>query len=236
MWLLNSSIGRKLIMSISGLFLILFLLFHMSMNVVAVISGDAYNAICEFLGANWYALVGTLVLAGGFLIHIIFASWLTLLNKKARGSQVYARHEMPKGVEFASQNMYVLGAIVIAGLILHFTQFWAKMQFVEIVGSGDAVLGGVAIDPADGAAFISYYFSNPIFCILYLIWFVALWFHLTHGFWSALQTIGWNNNIWFDRLKCISNIFATVIFIGFALVVVAFYLKSVCPSFGFIGA
>ena len=67
--LFTSSIGRKLIMSISGLFLILFLLFHMSMNLAAVFSTEAYNAICEFLGANWYALVGTLVLAAGFVVH-----------------------------------------------------------------------------------------------------------------------------------------------------------------------
>ena len=71
--LFTSSIGRKLIMSISGLFLVLFLLFHMSMNLAAVFSTEAYNAICEFLGANWYALVGTLVLAAGFLVHIIYA-------------------------------------------------------------------------------------------------------------------------------------------------------------------
>ena len=80
--LFTSSIGRKLIMSISGLFLVLFLLFHMSMNLAAVFSTEAYNAICEFLGANWYALVGTLVLAAGFLVHIIYASLLSLPTKR----------------------------------------------------------------------------------------------------------------------------------------------------------
>ena len=84
MWLIDSSIGRKLIMSITGLFLILFLIFHMSMNAVAIFSGESYNAICEFLGANWYALVGTAVLAGGCVLHIIFATILTLRNQKAR--------------------------------------------------------------------------------------------------------------------------------------------------------
>ena len=67
MWLFNSSIGRKLVMSLSGLFLILFLTFHLAMNFVAVFSGEAYNMVCEFLGANWYALVGTLILALGFV-------------------------------------------------------------------------------------------------------------------------------------------------------------------------
>ena len=231
MWLLKSSIGKKLIMSISGLFLILFLLFHMSMNVVAVLSGDAYNAICGFLGANWYALAGTLVLAGGFLVHIVFAFILTLQNQKARGSQSYACSETPKGVEFASQNMFVLGVIVASGLVLHLAQFWYKMQFAEMMGQHEIALGTAVVHPADGAAFIEYWFSSPLICALYLIWFAALWFHLTHGFWSALQTIGINNAVWFNRLRWISYIFATGVFGGFALVVVTFFLKSILKDF-----
>ena len=226
MWLLKSSIGKKLIMSISGLFLILFLLFHMAMNVVAVFSGDAYNAICEFLGANWYALAGTLVLAGGFLVHIVFAFILTLQNQKARGGQGYAYSTTPKEVKFASQNMFVLGAIVVAGLILHLAQFWYKMQFAEIIGLHEVALGTAVAHPADGVAFIQYWFSSPLICVLYLVWFAALWFHLTHGFWSALQTIGLSNSVWFNRLRWLSTIFATVIFGGFAFVVVVFFLKS----------
>ena len=71
MWLLNSSIGKKLIMSISGLFLVLFLLFHLSMNVAAVFSGEAYNMVCSLLGSNWYAVAATLVLAAGVVIHFV---------------------------------------------------------------------------------------------------------------------------------------------------------------------
>jgi succinate dehydrogenase / fumarate reductase cytochrome b subunit len=227
-WLLCSSIGKKLIMSISGIFLILFLLFHMSMNLAAIFSTEAYCMICGLLGTNWYALIGTAVLAGGFLVHIVYAFILTLQNQKARGDQSYACSETPKGVDFASQNMFVLGAIVALGLIMHLVQFWYKMQFAELMGHHAIELGGGMVSTADGAAFIAYWFSNPIICILYLIWFAALWFHLTHGFWSALQTIGWNNQIWFNRWKCISNIFATFVFLGFASVVVAFYIKSIC--------
>ena len=86
LFILNSSIGRKLVMSITGLFLVLFLTFHMCMNIVALFSAEAYNMICEFLGANWYALVGTAVLAAGFIIHIIYALVLTIQNRKARGN------------------------------------------------------------------------------------------------------------------------------------------------------
>lgn len=219
MWLSNSSIGRKVVMSISGLFLILFLTFHMSMNLVAVISEDAYNAVCKFLGANWYALVGTLVLAAGFVVHIIYAFWLTLQNRKARGNDRYAVNARPKNVEWASQNMLVLGIIVLLFFVLHLAQFWFKMQFNEITG----ILPDV--NPHDGAALIRETFSNPLFAVLYLVWFIAIWFHLTHGFWSAMQTTGINNKVWFERWKTISNIFATLIFIGFAVVVIYFYVR-----------
>ena len=119
--LFTSTIGRKLIMSISGLFLILFLLFHMSMNIAAVFSTEAYNAICEFLGANWYALAGTLILAAGFVVHIIYASILTLHNRSSRGTQRYAVEATPKSVTWASRNMFVLGLVVVLGLLLHLT-------------------------------------------------------------------------------------------------------------------
>ena len=115
MWLSNSSIGRKVVMSVTGVALILFLTFHMSMNLVALFSEDAYNMVCEFLGANWYALVATVALAALFVIHIIYAFWLTMLNRKARGSERYAVSEKPKTVEWASQNMLVLGLVVILG-------------------------------------------------------------------------------------------------------------------------
>ena len=72
MWLLNSSIGKKVVMSLTGLFLILFLTFHMSMNLVAIFSEEGYNMVCEFLGANWYALAGTAVIAAGAVLHILF--------------------------------------------------------------------------------------------------------------------------------------------------------------------
>ena len=222
MWLLNSSIGRKLIMSISGLFLILFLLFHLCMNIAAVFSGEAYNMVCELLGTNWYALVGTLVLAAGVVIHFAYAIMLTLQNRKARGTDRYATTTRPKGVEWASQNMFVLGVIVILGLILHLTHFWANMMLAELAG----IHGEIA--PTDGAAFINFYFQgNIVNTVLYLIWFAALWFHLTHGFWSAIQTLGWNNNLWLSRWECISKWVATIICGLFAIVTIIFYINGV---------
>ena len=220
--LLTSTIGRKLIMSVSGLFLVLFLLFHMSMNLAAVFSTEAYNAICEFLGANWYALAGTLILAAGVVVHLVYATVLTLHNRSSRGSQRYAMTAEPEGVTWASRNLYVLGIIIVLGLLLHLYNFWYNMQFAEIIGNHE--LG--PFPPADGAAYIAALFSSPVYCIIYLVWFAAIWFHLTHGFWSAFHTIGWDNQTWLPRLKRIANVVATIVFLCFALVVIVFYLRS----------
>ena len=132
MWLLKSSIGKKLIMSITGLCLILFLTFHLCMNLVALFSTEGYNMICEFLGANWYALAATMLLGAGVVIHILYAFILYLQNRKARGNDAYAVAKKPKEVEWASQNMLALGVIVFVFLGLHLYNFWAKMQLVEI--------------------------------------------------------------------------------------------------------
>ena len=167
MWLINSSVGRKFVMSITGICLVLFLTFHGCMNVVAVFSGEAYNKICEFLGANWYAVAATLALAAHAVIHILYAFILTLQNRKARGSNRYAVTSKPEKVEWTSQNMLVLGIIVLIGLLLHLYDFWYNMMFAELFG----VVG--QISPTDGFAFIQQTFSNPVFAVLYLVWFFA---------------------------------------------------------------
>lgn len=225
-FLINSSVGKKLVMSITGAFLVLFILFHMSMNLTAIISPEGYNMICELLGANWYALVGTAVLALGVVIHFIYALILTLDNYRARGTQRYAVTVREPGVDWASKNMLVIGFIILAGLVLHLFNFWAKMQLVEVLGGHANSLG---YHPADGAALIAYTFSQWYYVVIYLLWFAALWFHLTHGVWSMFQSAGWANDTWYPRLKCVANIVATLVFLGFAAVVVVYFLRSICP-------
>lgn len=207
MWLTNSSVGRKVVMSVTGLFLVLFVTFHALMNAVALISFEAYDKICEFLGANWYAVLGTLILAGGFAIHIIFAFILTFQNRKARGNNRYEVTSRPKSVEWASQNMLVLGIIVAGVMILHLTQFWAKMQLPEMMGE----------HVMNGTFYLKATFSQLWVLPVYLIWFAALWFHISHGFWSAFQTLGTANDKWITRWQCISKWWATIVFILFAV-------------------
>ena len=225
-FLSNSSLGKKLVMSVTGAFLVLFILFHMSMNITAIISPEAYNMICELLGANWYALAGTAVLALGVFVHFLYAVILTLNNYKARGSQRYAVTVQEPGVAWASKNMLVLGFIILGGLLIHLFNFWSKMQLVEILGGHENSLG---LDPADGASLIAYTFSQWYYVVIYLLWFAALWFHLTHGVWSMFQSVGWANDTWYPRLKGLATVVASIVFLGFAAVVVVYFVQSICP-------
>ncbi len=208
-------------MSVTGIALILFLTFHCAMNIVALFSGKAYNAICELLGANWYAVAATLGLAALAVIHIVYAFILTAQNRKARGDNRYEVSTTVNGTnvveKWASSNMLVLGIIILLGLLLHLFNFWYNMMFAELFPSihFDAA-------PADGFGKIINTFSNPLFVVLYVIWIVAIWFHLSHGFWSALQTLGWSGKTWECRIKWIGLIYVTLLMLGFLVVVLAF--------------
>ena len=217
MWLINSSIGRKVVMSVTGIALILFMTFHCCMNVAALFSGEAYNTICELLGANWYAVAATLGLAALAVCHIVYAFILTAQNRRARGSERYAVTDRPTKVEWASQNMLVLGIIVVLGLLLHLFNFWYNMMFAELVGME------TVLSPSDGFGLMKETFGNPVFVVLYVIWLVAIWFHLSHGFWSAMQTLGWNGKVWFCRWKAIGIAYVTILMVCFLVVVLAFF-------------
>lgn len=207
MWLTSSSIGRKFVMAITGIALVLFVTFHVLMNAVALIWPTAYNQVCEFLGANWYALVASMGLALLFIIHIVYALWLTVQNRAARGTDRYCVNARQPQVEWSSKNMLVLGIVVLAFLVVHLIQFWAKMQLQELQHAELSVLPqlqGAPCPPAMGTLFLQMAFSEVWTPIIYIIGFVALWFHMTHGFWSMFHTVGWDNNTWLPRLKSIA--------------------------------
>lgn len=206
MWLTCSSIGRKFIMALTGACLLLFVTAHCILNSVAIIWPTAYNQICALLGANWYAIIASIGLAVLFLLHIIYATWLTVQNRKARGVDRYAVTARPKQVEWSSRNMYVLGIVILAFLVVHLIQFWAKMQLAELCG-----VEAEGIPAQAGTLFLDLAFRQPWTLIVYVIGFVALWFHMTHGFWSMFQSVGWDNDIWIKRLKCIGCWWVTIV-------------------------
>jgi succinate dehydrogenase / fumarate reductase cytochrome b subunit len=215
-WLIKSSIGRKFVQSISGLFVILFLLFHVCMNLVLIFNYETYNFLAnKVLGANWWAIVGTVVIFFGFGVHIIYSIILTLQNRKARGNIRYESSSKTP-VAWSSKNMFVLGLVIALFLVLHLYQMWYQMQFKELF-----MIEGAR---HDSAQLVEEVFSNIWVVILYVVAFIALWFHLTHGFWSALHTVGWNNDIWMKRIKMIGNVLAALICIGYIAVAVLVHL------------
>jgi succinate dehydrogenase / fumarate reductase cytochrome b subunit len=123
--------------------------------------------------------------------------------------------------------MLVLGLIICVGLLLHLWNFWYNMMFAELIGAMPS------ISPTDGFGWIKETFSNPVFSVLYIIWLVAIWFHLTHGFWSAMQTLGWSGKTWLCRWKMIGFIYVTLLMLCFLVVVLAFWFgcaPSLCGS------
>ncbi|MDE7350614.1 MAG: succinate dehydrogenase cytochrome b subunit, partial [Muribaculaceae bacterium] len=213
-------VGRKFIMALTGACLVLFLTFHCVMNAVCICWPEAYNSICEFLGANWYALIASVGLAVLFILHICYAVWLTLQNRKARGEVRYAIEHRPATVEWSSQNMLVLGIVVLAFLVVHMIQFWAKMQWVEICGDHGS------LPAAAGTLFIQEAFSKVWTPIVYLIAFIALWFHLQHGFWSMFQSVGWDSTVWIPRLKKIGNCWVSIVIALFVAQAIVFTVRA----------
>lgn len=209
-----SSIATKFLMALTGAGFVLFLLFHGAMNFVSIFSPEGYDSICVFLGANWYAVVGTIGLAILMIGHIFIGIILTIQNLRARGNVRYAKTERPMDVEWSSQNMLVLGLFILFGIAMHLYDFWYRMQFAELMGS----------EPANGMERIRFIFSNNYFSIMYLIWLAVLWLHLSHGLWSMFQSIGWNNERWKRRGQIIAYVVASCIVFLFAAVVVYYWL------------
>jgi succinate dehydrogenase / fumarate reductase cytochrome b subunit len=199
------------------------------MNAVAICWPEAYNVICRLLGANWYALVASAGLGLLFVIHIIYALWLTIQNRRARGNDRYAVTARQPQVEWSSKNMLVLGIVVVAFMIVHLIQFWAKMQLVELLGCGPdswAQVNGAPASPELGTLFIQAAFSSWWTPVVYIIGFVALWFHFNHGFWSMFQTVGWNNTVWINRLKKISCWWTSIVVALFIIEAVVFTVQA----------
>lgn len=219
------SIGKKLIQAISGAFLILFLLVHATVNSFSVI--DTFNGKfgaldglfakgCEFMSLPIVTIIVP-VLTLGLLVHIGYGIYLTWYNIKARGG--YKRYEVPSRAaadSWSAKNMLVLGIVILGILFFHLTHFWAKMQLMEFTGNS-------AEDPY---LLLTTTFGSWWILLIYIVWFVALWLHLLHGFWSMFQTVGWSSQIWLKRTKVIGAIVASLICLVFIAVAINAFLQA----------
>ena len=222
-WLINSPIGRKLVMSITGLGIVGFALTHATLNFVYLLDPKAYNWICAYLlGANWWAIAATMGLRAMFAIHILMGFYLTWQNRQARGADRYAVTKRQKGVTWQSMNMLFIGIILLVFLTLHVYHFLLRMQITEMAYyffDHKDLFGFEYARAADGAYHVANIFAGKWWnSLIYLVGIAALWLHMTHGFWSGMQSLGLSNSKWLPRLKVISFVLATTACLLFAAV------------------
>ena len=226
---MSSSIGKKLFMSITGLFLVMFLLVHLTANLALLLGPDAFNIVSHFMGTNPLIQLMQPALALGFILHIIYATIITLQNQKARGTESYGRVENSHQSSWASKNMYILGGVIFSFLVLHIINFFWKIKV-----TGDPLLNHIEVDGVmmeNAYALVAGLFMDPalglVYSAVYALAAIALGFHLTHGFWSAFQSIGFSNDVWRKRLTVVGYLFAFLIGGGFAIIPIFLMLFGV---------
>jgi len=211
----SSSLGKKLILSLSGLFLIVFLLVHLTANLFLLGGSDAYNTATHFMDTNAIIQIMQPILALGFLLHIIWAIIVQIQNWMARPVR-YKRVNQKDSSKWSSRNMIWLGIFVFAFLCLHLINYFYVMKFAPEQIAGVEV-GGKEMH--DAYSLVVNLFTDGtfgyIYSGIYVIGFIALGLHLNHAFWSAFQTLGWSNDLWRKRLSVIGSLYALLISVGF---------------------
>jgi len=218
----SSSLGKKLIMSITGLFLMMFLLVHLTVNLMLLVgNGKIFNFAAHFMATNPVIKIVEPILAIGLIIHIIYASIITLLNRRARPIG-YIKTQSNGVTTWASKNMYILGGTIFIFLVIHLTNFFWKIKFGEVptLSYDNGITQMEDAYSLVSGLFISYWWYS----LIYIAGALMLGFHLSHGFWAAFQTLGWNNKVWINRLETIAYIYAIVIAAGFTVIPLYFLI------------
>lgn len=216
---INASIARKVVMALSGLFLVFFLGQHFVINITSVIAPDTFNSWSHFMGYNplvQYILQPVLI--AGVVIHFAMGIALELKNNKARNVK-YASYNGGANASWISRNMIITGAVVLAFLGLHFYDFWIHEMNYKYI----------AFLPEDPTR---YYmetvekFEPLVRTLLYVVSFVLLSLHLLHGFASSFQTMGLNNK-YTPAIKTFAKIYAIAIPLGFAFIAIYHHLNPI---------
>ena len=222
---LTSSIGRKLVMSLTGLFLITFLIVHLAGNLQLLYDdgGVQFNLYAKFMTSNPLIKTVSYLLYAFILIHAIQGWAIWRKNRQARGGDSYAvKVTRTVGTSsFASRNMGWLGTIIFIFIVLHMYQFWLQMK-----------LDYLPYQTIDGEQVKNLYapvvavFGNPIFVAIYVFSMVVIAYHLWHGFQSAFQTLGINHQKYTPVIKFLGKAYSIIIPLGFALIPIIMFLKS----------
>ncbi len=216
--LFSYSIGKKFIMGLTGLFLVLFLVVHCGINFLVFLNdgGETFNAAAEFMAHNWIMRTLEIGLFLGFIAHIAQSIILTMENKKARKIG-YAVSNANANSKWYSRSMSLLGILILMFLIIHLKHFWIVSRFTDHFSSGDETL----------YMEMKEVFENPIVVVIYCLAMIALAYHLMHGFQSAFQSLGLNHKKYTPIIKKMGLIYSILIPFIFALMPLAFYFQII---------
>ncbi len=203
----SSSVGRKVIMSLSGLFLITFLLVHLGVNLTLFGGPELFNSASHFMATNLVIQVMQYVLAAGFILHIIMGINLELKNRAARPVK-YVKNNPAANSGWASRNMIYTGLLILLFIILHLKDFFVEIKFGEVTSDYDLV---------------TQLFKNPIYVIIYVFAFILLGIHLSHGFQSAFTSIGARKPKYYSCVKNLGIAYSYLIALGFSIIAIYFY-------------
>lgn len=215
---LNSSIGKKFTMSITGLFLISFLVVHAAINALIFYNdhGLTFNKGAHFMSTNPIIRTIEIVLVLGFVVHIIQSYLLWIDNKRARPIK-YSVIKSPRQVTWNSKSMTLLGTLILLFLILHLSNFWVPNRTNQLLQGKELPLYEIMIRK----------FSNPVEVVIYLLGIFSLYWHLLHGFSTAFQSLGISHKKYSPIIKKAGNVFSALICILFALMPLSIYFKII---------
>jgi succinate dehydrogenase / fumarate reductase cytochrome b subunit len=218
--ILTSSIGKKLLMSLAGIFLIVFLLVHMGINLLVIIYEDpmVYNKAAHFMTSNILIKIFEIVLFGGFLLHIIYALIVQIQNWIARPSRYNKANY--SNTSFFSKFMIHTAVITLVFLVIHMMDFYIKAKFGH---AAEVLVDGVAYH--DLASEILDKFKMLPFVIFYIAAFIFLGFHLIHGFQSAFKTLGMDNRKYTPVIDALALIYSIVVVAGYSIIPVIIYFS-----------
>jgi succinate dehydrogenase / fumarate reductase, cytochrome b subunit len=216
--LFSSSLGRKLMMALTGLFLILFITVHLigNLQLLKGDEGEAFNVYARTMTSNPLIKTVSYVNYTIILVHVLWAAMLTYKNKKARGAEQYAVRS--KSSSLTSRNMGILGSIIFIFIVIHMKQFWYEMHW-----------GGISSSVYEGKeyknlyAVVSFAYRELWIVVLYVISMAVLAFHLWHGFASAFQTLGLNHKKYNQLINFIGKAYAIIVPALFALIPIKMY-------------
>ncbi|KJS06538.1 MAG: succinate dehydrogenase [Flavobacteriales bacterium BRH_c54] len=214
----TSSVGRKILMALSGFFLLFFLLQHFVINFLSVLSADAFNETSHFMGTNpliQYILQPILLF--GVLFHLGMGIYLDLQNKKARPVK-YAMNKPGENASWMSRNMIITGIMIMLFLGLHFYDFWIP----EIK---DKFIDGIWDNPTKYYEHLVHKFADPVRVGIYVLAFVFLALHLLHGFQSAFQSVGFNHRKYTPIIKKLGTLYAIIIPLGFIFIAIFHFIN-----------